>query len=312
MSSKRAVGALVVAAVCLAIGPARASTADDRVVVNPRSAYPEGPVVAGKLVYYAEMGSDRVMRWDGHANTAIWSRAGCGPTSVARGGGDALVILCDEEQVLVRITTAGKTVEVIKADSAGHPFLTPNASINDTKGGIYWTSSGLFSPTSPSQGAVLYLDKSGGLRRLAEGIHYSNGVGLSPDGNLLYVSEHLSRRVLAYDVAADGSLSHTRIFVKLDDLVPRNAKRGWEVGADGLAVDHAGNLYIAEYGGGRIIIVDPSGRLKAVVLFPEQYTTAAALIDGDRRIFVTAPVSFVDPKAYGEVYSVANPVYGKN
>lgn len=85
------------------------------------------------------------------------------------------------------------------------------------------------------------------------------------------MSEHLSRRVLAYDVAADATLSHTRVFVKLDDLVPRNDKRGWEVGADGLVVDHAGNLYIAEYGGGRIITVDASGRLKAIVPFPEHH-----------------------------------------
>ena len=168
MSSKRARVGVVAAAAFLALGAASAATTDDRVVVNPQSAYPEGPVVDGNFVYYAEMGSDRVMRWDGHANVAIWSRSGCGPTSVARGGGDMLVILCDEEQVLVRITTAGKTVEVIGRDSEGHPFLTPNASINDAKGGIYWTSSGLFSPTSPSQGAVLYLDKSGGLHRLAE------------------------------------------------------------------------------------------------------------------------------------------------
>ncbi|MEJ0097374.1 MAG: SMP-30/gluconolactonase/LRE family protein [Bauldia sp.] len=296
----------------LTIAVAGAAAADDRIVVNPKSPYPEGPVAVGNDVYYAEMGSDRVMRWDGHGNAAVWSRPGCGPTSVARGGGDTLVVLCDMEQVLVRITTDGKTVQVIKTDSDGRPFLTPNASINDAKGGIYWTSSGLFSPTSPSQGAVLYLDKAGGLHRLAEGIHYSNGVALSPDGKILYVSEHLSRRVLAYDVAADGSLSHTRVFVKLDDLVPKNDQRGWEVGADGLAMDHAGNLYIAEYGGGRIIIVGSNGRLRAIIPFPEQYTTAAALIDGDSRIFVTAPVSFVDPKAYGEVYSVANPVYGKN
>ncbi len=311
MSSKRA-GSVLSGVIFLMIGMVAAPAAEDRIVVNPKSPYPEGPVVAGSDVYYAEMGSNRVMRWDGHENTAIWSRPGCGPTSVARGGGDTLVILCDIEQVLVRISTAGKTIEVIRTDSDGRPFLTPNASINDAKGGIYWTSSGLFSPTSPSQGAVLYLDKNGGLHRLAEGIHYSNGVGLSPDGKILYVSEHLSRRVLAYDVAADGSLSHTRVFTKLDDLVPKNDKRGWEVGADGLAVDHAGNVYIAEYGGGRIIIVDSSGRLRTIIPFPEQYTTAAALIDGERRIFVTAPVSFVDPQAYGEVYSVANPVYGRN
>ena len=311
MSSKRA-GSAITAVVFLMIGLAVAPAAGDRVVVNPRSAYPEGPVADGNVVYYAEMGNDRVMRWDGHANAPVWSRPGCGPTSVARGGGDTLVVLCDIEQVLVRISVTGQTVAVIKTDSDGRPFLTPNASINDDRGGIYWTSSGLFSPTSPSQGAVLYLDKAGELHRLAEGIHYSNGVALSLDEKILYVSEHLSRRVLAYDVAADGSLSGTRVFVKLDDLVPRDDKRGWEVGADGLAVDHAGSLYIAEYGGGRLIIVDRRARLRDIITFPEKYTTAAALIDGDKRIFITAPVSFVDPQAYGKVYSVANPVYAKN
>jgi len=308
MSSNTAailLGALVVAGAAAAAEP-------DSVVINPQSPYPEGPVVAGNDIYYAEMGDDRVMRWDGQANASVWSRPGCGPTSVARGEGGTLVVLCDQEQVLVRITPAGQTVAVINADGAGHPFLAPNASINDAKGGIYWSASGLFSPRSPAQGAVLYLDKDGGLWRLAEGIHYSNGVALSPDGKVLYVSEHLSRRILAYDVAADGSLSGTRVFLRLDDIVGKDPKRDWDVGPDGLAMDHAGNLYIAEYGGGRLIIVDKSARLKATIAFPEQYVTAPVLIDGEKRIFVTAPVSFVNPHAFGKVYSVANPVYGKD
>ncbi len=281
-------------------------------VVNPRSEYPEGPVVDGPFVYYAEMGSDRVMRWDGHANVSVWARTGCGPTSIALGDSGSLVVLCDREQVLAEITPDGKTLAVIATDSAGRPFLTPNASINDGKGGIYWTSSGLFWPTSPSQGAVLYLDAHGGLTRLAEGIHYSNGVALSPDGKTLYVSEHLSRRVLEYDVAADGSLSGTRVFVKLDNLEPVDTTRGWEAGPDGLAVDHAGNLYIAEYGGGHVLIVDPRGRLRATIPFPQRYTTAVALLDDDRRLFVTAPASYLDARAPGAVYVVANPLFGGN
>jgi gluconolactonase len=308
MSSKRAA-----IAGFAALLPLLAVAAEpDRIVINPKSAYPEGPVVVGDATYYAEMGDHRVMRWDGHANTRVWSRPGCGPTSVARGTGDTLIVLCDQEQVLVRITPAGKTVEVIDHDSNGKKFLTPNASINDARGGIYWSASGLFSPTSPAEGAVLYLDKAGGLHRLAEGIHYSNGVALSPDGTALYVSEHLSRRILAYDVGEDGSLSGTRVFLRLDDVVGSDPKREWYVGPDGLAMDHAGNLYIAEYGGGRLIIVDKAAKLLATVPFPEQYVTAPVLTDNERRIFVTAPASLVNPEAYGKVYSVANPVYGKD
>lgn len=297
------------AAVLLVLSGSGASSGGAPRTINPRSAYPEGPVVDGGDVYYAEMGADRVMRWDGHVNVPIWSRAGCGPTSVARGAGGSLVILCDREQALVRITPKGDTLGVIAVDSDGRPFLTPNASINDGKGGIYWTSSGLFSPTSPSEGAVLYLDAAGGLHRLAEGIHYSNGVALSPDGKLLYVSEHLSRRVLVYDVAADGTLASTRVFVKLDGVEPVDTRRGWEAGPDGLAVDHAGNLYIAEYGAGHVLVVNDRGRLKATIPFPQRYTTAVALIHDDRELFVTAPASYLDDEASGAVYVVDNPLF---
>jgi gluconolactonase len=230
---------------------------------------------------------------------------------VARGAEDTLVILCDREQVLVRITREGRNVEVIDHDSNGKQFLTPNASINDAHGGIFWSASGLFSPTAKAEGAVMYLGPDDKLRRVAEGIHYSNGVALSPDGKVLYVSEHLSRRILAYDVGANGALSGTRVFLNLDDVVGK-AQRDWDVGPDGLAMDHAGNLYIAEYGGGRLIIVNKDAKLEATISFPQQYVTAPLLIDGERRIFVTAPVSFEDPQAYGAVYSVINPLYGKD
>ncbi len=282
------------------------------VVINPQSQYPEGPLVDGQSIYYAEMGADRVMRWDGEHSTPIWSRLGCGPTSVARGTGGTLIILCDEGQVIVRITPEGKTVEVIDKDANGKTFVAPNASINDAKGGIYWSASGLFSPVAAAEGAVMYLAPNGTLHRLAEGIHYSNGVALTPDGKTLYVSEHLSRRILAYDVGDDASLSNPRVFLRLDDVVGKDPKREWDVGPDGLAVDHAGNLYMAEYGGGRVIIVDNAAKLVATIPFPQQYVTAPVLIDDEKRLFVTAPASLMNPQAYGAVYTVANPAYGKN
>lgn len=295
-----AIGAALVAASAVAAGPP--------VVISANAAYPEGPLVVDGLVHYAEMGSDRVLVWDRAGVREIWARAGCWPTSVARGDGDTLLVLCHRESAIVRISTAGDTRAVIDRDAAGRPFVNPNASVNDLHGGIYISASGDFAPTAPATGAILHLDPDGILRRVAEGIHYANGVALSPDGAILYVSEHLERQVLAYDVAAGGSLSGRRVFVRLDDLFGGDSERSWEIGPDGLAVDSHGNLYIAEYGGGRLVIVDRSGALLATVPVPETHVTGIALIDGERRLFVTAPASLYDATAPGGVYVFDNPV----
>lgn len=305
MSSKsRRIGAFL--ALCWAAGPAFAATLTP---IDPAAPYPEGPVAVGDIVYYTEMGADRVMRWDGASVSEIWSRKGCLPTSVARGPDDTLVVLCHSEGALVRITTAGQTLAVIDRDEFGRKFVNPNASINDGHGGIYLSASGPFSPAVPPQGAVLRLGADGRLSRVAEGIRYSNGVALSADGGTLFVSEHLNRRILAYRVNPDGSLSDRRIYLALDDVVGADPARSWEVGPDGLATDADGNLYIAEYGGGRVIIVDKDRTLVATIETPERYTTAPILIDGGRRLFITAPASLFDPAEPGKVYVTDNPAY---
>lgn len=309
MSSRTAGFLLAIGAALL---PAASVAADPPVVISADAAYPEGPVVVDGLVYYAEMGADRVMVWDRAGVREVWSRAGCWPTSVARGGGDTLLILCHREGSVVRISTGGDTLAVIDRDREGRVFRNPNASVNDPHGGIYFSASGDFAPAAPATGAILLLDPAGVLRRVAEGIHYANGVALSADGAILYVSEHLQRQVLAYDVAADGSLSGRRVFVRLDDLVGSDPGRNWEVGPDGLAVDGRGNLTIAEYGGGRLMIVDSGGALLAILPVPKSHVTAMALIDDERRLFVTAPASLYDPTAPGGVYLFDNPVLGRD
>ncbi len=114
-------------------------------------------------VYYAEMGADRVMRGTARPTRVVWSRQGCGPTSVARGGEGTLVVLCHrEERSPGSRLRRRRRVAIIDRDADGRPFMTPNASINDAKGGVYFSSSGVFSPTAPAQGAVLYLARTAG------------------------------------------------------------------------------------------------------------------------------------------------------
>ena len=115
--------------------------------------------------------------------------------------------------------------------------------------------------------------------------------------------------MLAFDIAADGTLSDRRTFVALDDLVGADPERSWEVGPDGLNVDRDGNLIIAEYGAGHLLIVDPDGKLIATIAVPERYVTASAFDADQTRLFITAPASLMDP-SHGAVYATPYPISG--
>jgi sugar lactone lactonase YvrE len=234
-------------------------------------------------------------------------REGCGPTSVVPAR-ETLIVLCHREEVVARIGHDGALVEIIDHDRAGRPFADPNAGTSDGRGGVYFSSSGIFAPGARATGAILHLDADGTLTRVAENIRYANGVVLSPDGKTLYASEHLARRVLAFDVAADGSLSGRRVFVALDDLEGAATGRNWELGPDGLAMDRDGNLIIAEYGAGHLLVVGPDAKLRATVPVPQDYVTSSALNADQTMLYITAPASFAVPDEAGAVYAMPYPV----
>ncbi len=87
---------------------------------------------------------------------------------------------------------------------------------------------------------------------------------------------------------------------------------GWEVGPDGFAIDPDGNLAVAEYGAGHVLIIGPDGKLRATIPVPQPYVTAPVYIDGGRRIFITAPASLYNPQDPGGVYIADNPLYRTN
>jgi gluconolactonase len=73
-----------------------------------------------------------------------------------------------------------------------------------------------------------------------------NGIGLSPNGRLLYVVNSDERNVRAYDVDRAGETSNERVLISGIPGVP-----------GGLAVDEKGNLYVA---GTNIAVYTPEGQ----------------------------------------------------
>ncbi|MHA1536746.1 MAG: SMP-30/gluconolactonase/LRE family protein [Alphaproteobacteria bacterium] len=273
-------------------------------IIEANAHYPEGPLWHQGRLYYAEMSRDRiVVRRNGKAVT-FWRRKGCGPTSIAPTPG-GFVVSCHIGRLIARLGAGGKTISTIVRDTYGRPIDNPNDSIADGRGGVYFTSSGAFSASAPVTGRVYYLPPSGVPREVAGNIHYANGVVVSPDQRYLYVSAHISRRVYRFEIGANGRLGPRRVFVR---LAPRAASADRLAGPDGLAFDRHGNLYIAEYGAGRIHVVGPDRRWRKIITLGNRYVTNLEFATSGRYLYVTAPASNRLWPYRGVVLRIDNPL----
>jgi gluconolactonase len=130
---------------------------------------------------------------------------------------------------------------------------------------------------SDGTGQVWRIDKAGSIKRMTEGMGTANGIEVSPDGKTLYVNESVQRKLWAFTIEKDKSLSGKRLFKKFEDY-----------GMDGMRCDVDGNLYVARYGKGTVVKLSPKGEeLKEIdVLGPNPTNICFGGPDG-RTAYVT-------------------------
>ena len=277
--------------------------------INPKSFYPEGPLWHGDRLLYVEYSGHTVMAWDGKENKQLWKQDGCGPAALAALDDGSLVISCYDQNTLVRLADKGdrlETIETIDKDVNGQPFLGPNDFARDGKGGLYFSASGVFDATKPIQGKIYYRASDGAIRMVADDLHYSNGLAVSPDGSTLYASEHLAARVLTFKVAADGSLSERTVFARLKDIAPDPAAADAYTGPDGLKLGPDGDLYICQYGGSRVLVTGTDGKLVRTIDVPGAYVTNVNFGATPDTVYITAATDAWTAPYPGEVYEAAN------
>jgi gluconolactonase len=178
--------------------------------------------------------------------------------------------------------------EVLYRDCRGDPLFGPNDIVFDQHGGFYFTDSGKVRSHTRDRGSVCYASIDGGsIKRVVFPVEGANGIGLSPDGNTLYVAESTTGRLWAYEISAPGQIS--RIQSKVPWLRGRMllAMPHYSV-PDSLAIEACGNICLADIPNGGITVVSPEG----VIL--EQHPTEDAFTtnicfggEGLKRAYVT-------------------------
>jgi gluconolactonase len=168
----------------------------------------------------------------------------------------------------------------------GLPFARPNDLVVGRSGNVYFTDSGNApgqAATKPTAKPAVYrISPQGALERVAADIERPNGIQLSPDEKTLYVANTLGEHVLAYDVAPDGKVGKRRDFARLAGW--SKGDTGWSSGADGLAVDAAGRVYVASNAG--IEVFGTAGEALGVIPLPKRPQNLAFAGPGKNTLYV--------------------------
>jgi sugar lactone lactonase YvrE len=216
------------------------------------------------VVYVADAGQQTLTRLSETAPTTLRS------TRVFAG----LAVDVGRNRLLVCHPASGRIVAIdLKTDEETVLFesdkqqLHPRYLVADKRGGIYFSTQEATDSSqarSEANGAVHYLSAQGTLTRLPVGVHHPRGLALAPDERTLYVVGADSLKVLAYPLESAGVLGKGRVLATLpstrDDPV---------LGANGLAVDAQGNLYVAHPARKAVQVLNSEGARLGLIPLPE-------------------------------------------
>jgi gluconolactonase len=107
----------------------------------------------------------------------------------------------------------------------------------------------------PARGRIVLLDERGA-RVVADGLHLTNEVKVSPDGRYLYAAESLQRRIVRFAIKPDGSLGDHEV-VGPDHL-------GAGAFPDGFTFDGDGNIWVTIICRNGLYVITLEGELRIV------------------------------------------------
>lgn len=153
--------------------------------------------------------------------------------------------------------------------------------------GRFWAGSMDFDCTAPT-GSLYRYDPDGRCTRIDGGYAVSNGPAFSRDGRTLYHTDTNAGVIHAYPLdPASGAVGERRVFARFDTA------RGYP---DGMTTDSEGNLWVALFGGGQVVRLDPQGQVVARIPLPCSDVTSCAFGGPDfATLYITTARYYLDP-----------------
>jgi len=252
-------------------------------LVQEGFSFTEGPLgTADGGLYFTDLRqANRICRLDAGGMISVFREKSDGTNGLAFTPTGDLVGAEGAGKRVSKIGPDGKSTELTRGDGE-KPLMAPNDLIVDAKGGIYFTDPGP-RPVVPGRKAYVYYLPAGAAKAFAvdDGIVRPNGLTLTLDGKTLIVADTVGDTMFAFDVQPDGTLRNKRPFARLRDI-----PQGADSGADGIAIDRDGRIYVTTVTG--VQVFDKAGRYLGTIKVARQPSNVAFSGPGKRTLYITA------------------------
>ena len=245
--------------------------------------FTEGPVWCDDELRFSDIPAGIIYAWRPDGTVRRWRSPSGNSNGLTRALNGAL-IACEHGNRRVSMTDSAGQPQVLADTYDGKRLNSPNDVVVRSDGVVFFTDPpyGIdeAAQEQPCNG-VYCVHPDGHILRLAEDFIRPNGLAFSPDEQTLYIDDSRRRHVRAFTVAADGTLSNSRILCDMDHPQPGSP--------DGMKVDQAGHLYVA--GATGIWVFEPDGTCLGVIAMPE-LPANLAWGDADKQtLYITARTS---------------------
>lgn len=253
--------------------------------------FTEGPAEGPDgCIYFSDIGN-RIMKFDPTTGKTTEFRNPSGRANGLKFDAKGRLIACEGANTgggrRISITEKDGTVKTLADSFDGKKFNSPNDLTLDSKGRIYFSDPRYVGDEKREldHESVYRIDPDGTVHRIIKDVMKPNGLVISPDGKMLYVSDHASdpkgsRALVAYPLKDDGTVGSRKVLHEF----------GKERGIDGMTVAKGGTIVATADSkkAGGIYFFSPDGKQLGFLPTPEDPNNCCFGGKDNKTLYITA------------------------
>ncbi|NEX63464.1 SMP-30/gluconolactonase/LRE family protein [Noviherbaspirillum galbum] len=236
----------------------------------------EGPRWHDGSLWFSDFCLQKVMRVEPDGRLSEVAHVPGQPSGLGWLPDGRLLVVSMHDRRVLRLDAQGLALH---ADLSALATCHCNDMLVDGQGRAYVGNFGfdMFEKEPERPAEIILVEPDGSARIVASDMRFPNGTVVTRDGRTLVVAETFGKRLSAFDVAPDGTLSNRRVWAAFDEAMP-----------DGICIDAEDAIWVASPPTREYLRVREGGEITHRIAIPGQAIACALGGEDGHTLYLTS------------------------